>query len=177
VTALVLGFTALPFLHDTDLVRKLVGVTLPAQMDPLRRVRAIKSFAEAVGKARTDLLAEGRDVFIITPHYGPASQVTFYLPEARAGLPGSPLVYARVSKHLPKSQFYFWPEYRYRELSNGRMGQNAIFFVLDDDPYQPPASLLDEFESVTPLGVVEVKRSKRVFYRVHLFACRNLLEQ
>ena len=39
VTALLLGFALLPFLHDTDLTRKTAGVTLPAEMDPLRRVR------------------------------------------------------------------------------------------------------------------------------------------
>ncbi|HEU0011773.1 MAG TPA: glycosyltransferase family 39 protein [Verrucomicrobiae bacterium] len=172
VTAMVLGFAALPFLHETDLTRKAAGVTLPVEWDVLRRVRGIKGIAEAVGRARAELLAEGQKVFIITPHYGPASQVAFYLPEARAGLPDSPLVYARVSKQIPKSQFFFWPQYRYHEY---RKGQNAIFFVLDDEPYQPPVSLLAEFESVSPMGVVEVKHNKRVFYHVQIFACRNLL--
>jgi 4-amino-4-deoxy-L-arabinose transferase-like glycosyltransferase len=172
VTALLLGFVALPFLHETDLARKATGVTLPGEMDPLRRVRGSKALAAAIGRARTDLLAEGREVFIVTPHYGPASQVTFYLPEARVGLPDSPLVYARVSKYIPKSQFYFWPQYRYREY---RKGQNAIFFVLDSDPYQPPESLLAEFESVSPVGAVDVKHNKRVFHHVQIFACRNLL--
>jgi hypothetical protein len=170
--ALALGFAALPFLHETDLTRKVVGITLPGEMDPLRRVRAIKGIADVVAKARTDLLAEGQKVFIVTPHYGPASQVTFYMPEARAGLPNSPLVYARVSKQIPKSQYFFWPQYRYREH---RKGQNAIFFVLDSDPYQPPDSLLAEFESISRVGVMEVRHNKRVFYHVQIFACRNLL--
>ena len=171
VTALLLGFTALPFLHETNLVRKAAGVTLPVKWDPLRRVRGIKGIAEAVGRARTDLLVEGKEVFIVTPHYGPASQVTFYLPEARPGLPDSPLVYARVSKQIPKSQFFFWPQYRYHEY---RKGQNAIFFLLDDEPAQPPESLLDEFESVSRVGTVEVRHNKRVFHHVQIFACRNL---
>ena len=172
VTALLLGFTAVPFLHETNLTRKVVGVTLPTEMDWLHRVRGIKGIAEVVERARTDLLAEGREVFIVTPHYGPASQVTFYLPAARAGLPDSPLVYARVSKQVPKSQFFFWPKYRYREY---REGQNAIFFVLDADPHEPPPSLLDEFESVSRVRIVEVRHNKRVFHHVQIFACRNLL--
>src|SRR5262249_39699727 len=152
--------------------KKLLGFSLPVRSEPLRRVRAIKGIAEAVGQARTNLLAEGREVFIVTPHYGPASQVTFYLPEARAGLPNDPLVYARVSKQIPKSQFFFWPEYRYHEY---RKGQNAIFFALSADMTRPPEALLDEFESVSRVGVVEVKHNKRVFYHVQIFACRNLL--
>jgi len=177
VAALLLGFAALPFLHESNLTRKVAGVTLPVKQDPLRRVRGIQGIAEAVARARTNLLAEGREVFIVTPHYGPASQVTFYLPEARAGLPDSPLVYARVNKQIPKSQFFFWPQYRYREHRNGqnRKGQNAIFFVLDADPYQPPESLRAEFESVTRAGIVEVKHHKRVFHYVQIFECRNLL--
>jgi len=172
VTALVLGFVALPFLHDTDLTRKVVGVTVPLELDPLRRVRAIRGVAEAVAKARTDLLAEGREVFIVTPHYGPASQVTFYMPEAHVGLPDSPLVYARVSKQMPKSQFFFWKQYRYREH---RKGQNAIFFLLDPDAHQLPESLFAEFESISSVGTVAVRHNKRVFHRVQIFACRNLL--
>ena len=71
----------------------------------------------------------------------------------------------------PKNQFFFWPQYRYQ---GRRDGQNAIFFMFNDKPAPPPEQLLAEFESVTDAGFVEVKRGRRVFHRVQLFACRNL---
>ncbi len=170
VAALALGFALLPFLHETDLTWKVAHVQLPAEKDPMRRVRGIQGIADVVAGARRDLLREGREVFVVTPHYGPASQVTFYLPEAKTGLPDSPLVYARVGV-VPKSQFFFWPQYRYQ---GKRKGQNAIFFVLNDEPTPPPEQLLADFESVTDAGFVEIKHGRRVFHHVQLFACRNL---
>lgn len=170
VAALGLGFVLLPLLHETDLTWKIARVRLPADKDPLRRVRGIKGISDVIAGARRELLKEGKEVFVITPHYGPASQVTFYLPEARLGLPDSPLVYARVGA-IPKSQFFFWRQYRFQET---RKGQNAIFFVLDDEPTPPPPQLLADFDSVTDGGLVEVKHDKRVFHHVRLFVCRNL---
>lgn len=170
IGALAFGFAVLPFLHNTDLTWKAFRVRLPVEIDPMRRVRGIKEIADRVARARRDLLAEGREVFILTPHYGPASQVTFYLPEARRGLPDHPLVYARVGA-VPKSQFYFWPQYSYRDK---RRGQNAIFFLSNDDPEPPPAHLIAEFESVTDLGRFEIKRNQQVYHRIQMWACRNL---
>lgn len=170
IAALAIGFALLPFLHETELTWKIARWRLPAKIDPMRRVRGIKDIADRVARARRDLLAEGKKVFIITPHYGPASQVTFYLPEARRGLPDQPLVYARVGA-VPKSQFYFWPQYSYREK---RRGQNAIFFLSNDEPEPPPAHLIAEFESVTDLGRFEIKRNKQVYHRIQMWACRNL---
>jgi 4-amino-4-deoxy-L-arabinose transferase-like glycosyltransferase/membrane-associated phospholipid phosphatase len=168
--ALALGFAMLPFLFNPDLTWKLARVRVPVEMNPLRRVRGFEGIAEQIGRARRELLAEGREVFIFTPHYGPASQMTFYLPEARPGLPSSPLVYARVGTE-PRSQFFFWPQYRYQE---SRRGQNAIFFVSNDKPAPPPSQLVAEFESVTDLGLFEIKRNKQVYHRVQMWACRNL---
>ena len=168
--ALILGFATAPFLHETDFIRKVTGIRLPAKMDPLRRVRGIEGIARVVARERNKLLTEGREVFILTAHYGPAGQLSFYLPEARQGLPKSPLVYCRLGD-TPKSQFFFWPHYRYREH---RRGQNAIFVQFDDGSRSAPEGLRREFESVTDLGIFEVKRDKRVFHQVHVFACRGL---
>jgi len=41
-------------------------------------------------------------------------------------------------------------------------------------PTGAPPLLSEEFESVTDLGVQEVKLRDRVFRRVQLFECRNL---
>ncbi len=124
-----------------------------------------------VGEARRALQAEGTETFIIAAHYGLTSQITFYLPEARRGLPQSPLAYVRAS-NVPKNQFFFWPEYRYQDF---RKGQNAIFVALNDSPESPPADLLAQFESVSDLGMREIHYGNRTFHLIQLFACRKLL--
>ena len=179
--------------HDTGLIHKITSRRLPPKIDPLRRVNGWKETARLAGEARSKLLGEGRDVFIIGSHYGITSQISFYLPEARHGLPDKPLVYYRSSEK-PRNQFYFWPGYRERHK-----GANAIY--IDDaslpkfkrgwiwtwlsggaDIYEPiapspatvPREVQQEFESVTDLGVREIKVHGQVLRRVQLFACRNL---
>ena len=94
------------------------------------------------------------------------------------------------------NQFPFWDEYNYR---TNRRGESAIF-VRRLDPYklesgwirkwlrnepidfrvQPPlrpvpGRLTNQFETVTDLGVREVKlRDGRIFQRLHIFGCYNL---
>ena len=192
---LIFGFMAVVLMHQSNLIGKLAGHPLPAEMDPLRRVRAWKETSALVEQARQKLLPEGRPAFIISDHYGMAGQFSFYIPEAKAALETRPLVYCSTST-APHNQLYFWPEYRYR---GQRTGENAIY-VTEPDPYslekawpwkwlagkQPrytripppiavPPLLLQEFESVKDLGVQEIKLDKRVFRRVQLFECRNLL--
>jgi hypothetical protein len=159
-------------------------------------VRAWRPTAALVEGEREKLEAEGRPAFIIADHYGMTGLFTFYLPPARAALPAGPLVYC-VNSDEPKNQFYFWPDYDYRAQ---RQGQNAIYVSeLDPYPLEPgwlwkwlthqtvgygevsppfplPPRMLQEFESVTDLGEFEIKIGKqRVFRRVHLWACHDLL--
>jgi 4-amino-4-deoxy-L-arabinose transferase-like glycosyltransferase/membrane-associated phospholipid phosphatase len=191
---LLLGLVAMVAMHESNLVGKVVGRPLPAEKDPLRRVRAWKETTAVVEQARQKLLQEGKPAFIICDHYGMAGLFSFYLPEARAALHNTPLVYYQTSPE-PDNQFYFWPEYRYR---GQRQGENAIY-VTEQDPYPlenvwpwrwltgkevrharqlPPIAapplLFQEFKSVTDLGVHEIKLGDRVFRRVQLFECRNL---
>lgn len=168
---LAMGAVAILFFHDTDLIRRVFKADLPASIEPLRRVRAITTLAQAVADARDELQqSDGKETFIIASHYGLTGQLTFYLPEARRGLPGAPLVYPRTTR-APRNQFYFWPEYRYRQT---RPGQNAIYVTLNDKPEPPPAEITAEFESVTDLGLREIKYRGRVFHRIQLYACRHL---
>jgi hypothetical protein len=125
-------------------------------------------------------------------HYGTAGELSFYLPEARTNVTDAPLVYFVSSDH-PVNQFYFWPGYR-----GQRPGQNAIFVReagmpkvvpgwvskwlhgekdlqrKPPEPKPPSAALLQEFESVTDLGIHEVYYRDRVFHYVQLYECRNL---
>jgi 4-amino-4-deoxy-L-arabinose transferase-like glycosyltransferase/membrane-associated phospholipid phosphatase len=191
---LALGFFAVTILFQSNLIGKVAGQLLPGEKDPLRRVRAWKQTTALVENARKNLEAEGNPAFIIADHYGMTGLFTFYLPQARTALPARPLVYC-VDSDEPKNQFYFWPDYDYRAQ---REGQNAIY-VSELDPYSleagwfwkwlthqtvgyatvpppfpKPPRMLKEFESVSDLGEFEIKIGKRVFRRLHLWACYNL---
>jgi 4-amino-4-deoxy-L-arabinose transferase-like glycosyltransferase/membrane-associated phospholipid phosphatase len=192
---LALGFFAVAILFQSNLIGKVTGQLLPGEKDPLRRVRAWKPTVALIEGEREKLEVGGRPAFIIADHYGMTGLFTFYLPQARAALKAGPLVYC-VDSDEPKNQFYFWPDYDYRAQ---RRGQNAIYVSeLDPYPLEPgwfwkwlthqtvgygkvsppfplPPRMLQEFESVTDLGEFEIKIGKRVFRRVHLWACHNLL--
>jgi hypothetical protein len=170
VCGVALGAVAIVFLHDTDLLRKTVKLNLPPAIEPLRRVREIESMAAEVAQARNELRLDGRKAFVIAGEPGLAGQLTFYVPEARAGLPRRPLVYA-LETTQPQNQFFFWPEYRYTVT---RKGEDAVFVTTDDGIGKPPPQIFAQFESVTDLGAREIKRGRRTFHTLRLFACRNL---
>jgi len=193
-TGLALGFFAVAILFQSNLIGKVAGQLLPGEKDPLRRVRAWRPTTALIEGEREKLEAGGKPAFIIADHYGMTGLFTFYLPQARAALKAGPLVYC-VDSDKPENQFYFWPDYDYRAQ---RQGQNAIYVSeLDPYPLEPgwfwkwlthqtvgygevsppfplPPRMLQEFESVTDLGEFEIKIGKRVFRRVHLWACHNL---
>ncbi len=163
-------------MHDTNLIARIAGRPLPAKLDPLRRVKAWPDTVAVVESARQKLLAEGKPVFIIGSHYGITSEITFYLPEAKAGVPDHPLAYFQTVK-VPENQFCFWPGYQ------DRKGQNAIYVQeLDFYPDPPrsleappiPEGLAQEFESVKDLGAVMVQYRGRPIRRIQLAECRGL---
>jgi hypothetical protein len=191
---LMLGIIAIAVMYDSNLIGKIAGQPLPAEMDPTtRRVHAWKLEASLVETAREKLAAEGKPAFIIAGHYGITGLYSFYIPQARAALKSEPLVYC-VDSDAPENQFYFWPEYNYLDQ---RKGQNALFaseaslYKLESDwlwkwlTHRPinyttpelvslPPRIAQEFESVTDLGEQDIKIGDRVFHRVHLWACYNL---
>jgi hypothetical protein len=176
VAGLGLGLPMVVFMHDTNLLRKVVGRNVVRhfiqknfldEQDPMRRVCGWKQMALEVNDARQQLAKEGRPVFVIGGDYGMTSLLTFYLPEARAGLPDRPLVYFRKLPQ-PKNQYYFWKGYR------DRKGQNALYAERSSSDRPPPPEILEQFESVELIEVGEIKYRGRVFHRLRLFACRNL---
>ncbi len=191
IAGLTLGFPMIAPLHETDLIPKFLKRTLPAQADPLRRVRNWRETSRAVERAREKLATEGKPTFIIGDHYGITGEISFYLPEAQRQIRENPIVFFRSSSH-PKNQFYFWPGYE------SRTGQNAIYVQQVDLPKLPngwigkwlrggkdltaaapkpnPSApeILEQFASVTDLGVMEIFYGERVFRRIQLFECRNL---
>jgi len=191
---LALGFFAVTLMYQSNLIGKIAGHPLPGEKDPLRRVRAWQPTAALLETAREKLEAGGKPAFILTDQYGITGMFSFYIPQARAALKTSPLVYCLDSDE-PANQFFFWPDYNYRAH---RQGQNAIFISELDTyplesgwlgkwlaqekvnygeippPMQIPTRVADEFASVTDLGESEIKLGDRVFRRVHLWACYNL---
>lgn len=192
---LALGFVMVVFMYDSDLIGKIAGQPLPGAIDPLRRVRAWKEAALIVEAERESLAAQGTPAFVIGDDYAITSECAFYSPPARKAiaLKLQPLIYC-ADADAPANQFYFWPEYNYRQK---RQGQNAIYVVdigpgklepgsignwlrhepvsvMPPEPMSPPPRMVDEFERVSDLGVREITYKDRVFHRIHLWACYHL---
>ncbi len=192
IAGLAIGLPVIVLAHEVDLIKKIVGRPLPPKPDPMTRVRAYREFAAVVGDARSKLLAEGPPVFIIGGHYQIASLISFYLPEARTNIIKAPLVYC-LSSEGPENNYYYWPGYL-----NSRQGQNALFvrelsgpplvdgwvskwlggetnlLASESKSQPPPHVLLNEFESVTDLGQLNVLYDGRVFHTLQIFECRHL---
>jgi hypothetical protein len=196
ITGVAIGLTVMVFLLAPKLVNRFLGRPLPANLDPLRRVRGWSDTAQVVESARQKLQAEGRPAFVIGEHYGLTSLLNFYTPEARPRVRTEPLVYC-ITSSTPRNQFYFWPHYRYRET---RKGHNALFVVALDPPRYPagewmksvvnrgpfpepaapevrtqaPPALHEEFASIKDLGVFPVRFNGQVYRWLQVFECRGL---
>jgi 4-amino-4-deoxy-L-arabinose transferase-like glycosyltransferase/membrane-associated phospholipid phosphatase len=186
------GLVFVVILHDPNLVNKLLHRKLPPKLDLLRRAHGWKEMAAIVGRARQELAAEGPPAFVIAEHYGFASELSFYLPEAKSQVSAEPLVYFYASAH-PANQFFYWPNYL------GRAGQNALFvreisrpalrpdwlarwwrgnpdIFIPDHPQgePPPTAVLRQFDSFTNLGVRDVVFDGAIVRRVQLVQCLHL---
>jgi membrane-associated phospholipid phosphatase len=190
---LLLGITASVFMHSSDLIGRLAANKLPGDVDPSHRVRGRRETAWLVEIERAKF---DTNAFILADHYGSTGLYSFYSPPARTAAKSvQPLVYC-LDSDAPIDQFPFWDEYNYLKH---RRGENALF-VLRLEPYKlesgwigkwlrrepinyreipvarPVSSrIADEFESVTNLGVREIKlRDGRIFQRVQIFGCYHL---
>ncbi|MCF7669642.1 MAG: glycosyltransferase family 39 protein [Verrucomicrobia bacterium] len=162
-----LGLVAVTLMHDTNLIGKIAGRNLPADTDPLRRVRSWSNTAELVKNQRDKLAKEGIPTFIIGDHYGTTGILSFYIPKAKSRIKDDPLVFCESSDE-PDNQFYFRPGYE------NRTGQNALYVRQTASEEPPPQRIKDEFESVENLGLFEVEYRNRLFHTLQIFACRNL---
>ena len=174
VSGLFFGLTVVALMHNSDLIGRIAGYPLPGDTDPLRRVRGYQAAAACVEQARERLLQEGKPTFIICDHYGIMGLFSFYLAEARR--PWAASHWCIACFIMPNNQLYFWPEYRYAIGIKAKMRS----FVTEpglppgtiwpwkwltgqeisspgSPPAPPPPLLLEEFDSVTDLGVHEVK--------------------
>jgi len=171
IAGLALGLPLVVLLHDTNLTGKLLGQPLPAKFDPLNRVRGWKAVAEIVEAERQKVLAaEGKPVFLIGAHYGLTSLLSFYIPEAKAGVPHAPIVFYQSSEK-PENQYGFWPGYA------ARTGHSAIYvqqLKKGAQPEPPPARLAAEFTRIEDLGTRDIEYRGRPAHTVRLLLCREL---
>ncbi len=192
-TAMLLGLTASVFMHNSRLIAKIAGAPLPGDVDFAHRSAGWRETAQLVETERNHF---DPNAFIIADHYGTTGLYSFYSAPARtAANSKKPLVYCLDSDE-PMNQFFFWDEYNYRQH---RRGENALY-VIRLDPYplengwlkkwwrnekinfretpaprSVPPRVVAEFESVTNLGIHEIKiRDGRIFQRVQIFGCSNL---
>jgi len=192
ITGLLLGLVTSAFMYDTDLFGKIIA-PLPGDKDPTHRVRGWRETALLVEAERAQF---GTNAFIIADNYGLTGQLTFYSPRARsAATTGQPLVYCQATD-TPANQIYFWDEYNYHAH---RAGQDAIYikhleyyplasgwfwqwlrhepmtYRTVPPPLPVPGRIAHEFETVTNLGVREIRlRDGRIFQRVQIFGCYHL---
>ncbi len=175
-----IGLVAMIFLSDTGIVKMVSGHPLPVRMDPLHRIRGWRETARLVGQARAELLKEGKPVFIISPEYGAASEVSFYLPAAQSSLGQHPVACCWDSSQ-PITEFHYWPEYNFWE----RTGDNAIYWevlplvkhsnVPSPESPEPPPELAAKFQSVKSLGRFPANFRGEPMRWIEIFACRDQL--
>ena len=188
-----IGIPMVLFLHSSSITKVIVGAKLPGDVDISHRLRGWKEAATTVEQVRQEF---DPAAFVIADNYGDTGLLSIYSPPARQAVStDQPLVYCVRGDRI-SSQFYLWDQYDYQKH---RVGQNAIYvdhleyYKLEKGwigkwlhhqplsyrdvpaPEAPPKFLTDGFESVTNLGIREIKLSDgRVFHRLQIFGCRGL---
>jgi membrane-associated phospholipid phosphatase len=190
---MIIGIPVVALLHSTSLTKAFLGEKLPGDVDIAHRSYGWRETAQVIETERKNF---GTNSFILADDYQAAGLYTFYSPAARAAVAANkPLVYC-LRDGPPTSQFYYWDDYDYQKH---RPGQNAIYvqhleyYKLETNwickwlkhepvgyrdlppPEKTPKFLTDQFQSVTNLGIREIKISDgRIFHRVIIYGCSGL---
>jgi 4-amino-4-deoxy-L-arabinose transferase-like glycosyltransferase len=167
-----------------------VGIR-PAKRDPVHRVRAWRTTAEAVEQVRTEIEAQlGEPVFMIADERERASQLSFYFRDKRVEGPAHPPVYITESQAI-MNQFSFWPRYDefvaapqppaaapeegdvYTEQDGVNLftGRTAIF--VQSGSKDAPRNITAAFASVEHFVTLDVQRLGRPLRTLQVFVCRN----
>src|SRR5437762_843942 len=188
VVAILVGLIMSEIALDTDVVRA-AGFKLE-RPDPSDRMRGWKSPTSALEEMRNDLETKlGEKLFLIAEARDRASEISFYLRDKRVEGPGHPPVYIPESQDMV-NQFSFWPRYdEFVEIKPGTprpdgevyteenginlfMGRDALF-IRNGEKEHVPHSIQAAFQSVEPVGTIEVRRHDKVIRTWQVFLCRN----
>ena len=190
---LTIGVLMSAVMYDTDLLGKVINNKLPGDKDPSHRVRGWRESALAVEAEREEF---DTNAFIIADHYGTTGLFTFYspphvplpvltlrwsialiptypsinsfsgititiAPTARAKMP----VFVIRLDPYPLEHGWFWKWLRREPIAYGEI----------PPPLRVPPRIAGQFETVTNLGIREIKlRDGRIFQRLQVFGCYNL---
>ena len=188
VVAILVGLIMSVIALDTDVVRS-AGYNLE-RPDPSDRMRGWKSATSALEEMRNDLETKlGEKLFLIADARDRASEISFYLRDKRVEGPGHPPVYIPESQDMV-NQFSFWPRYdEFVEIKPGTpqpegevyteenginlfMGRDALF-IRNGEKERVPHSIQAAFQSIEPVGTIEVSRYGKIIRTWQVFLCRN----
>jgi hypothetical protein len=186
-SAVVLGFLISFFSLDTDILRS-VGIPF-FRTDPSDRLRGWKSMVAEVERIRTEQEAKlGEKLFLIADERHRASEVSFYLKDKRVEGPGHPACYLVESQDL-LNQFSFWPRYdqfvdapakpaespdeTFTEQKGVNLFVGRSALLIRNYAKGPSHNVRVAFESVEPVGTIEVKRFGHHMRYWQIFLCRK----
>ena len=188
VVAILVGLIMSVIALDTDVVRA-AGFKLE-RPDPSDRMRGWKTATNALEKMRNDLETKlGEKLFLIADARDRASEISFYLRDKRVEGLGHPPVYIPESQDMV-NQFSFWPRYdEFVEIKSGAprpegevyteenginlfMGRDALF-IRNGEKKHVPHSIQAAFQSLEPVGTIELSRYGKVIRTCQVFLCRN----
>jgi hypothetical protein len=187
--AVVIGLIMSAVAIDTDLLSTF-GFRL-SRRDPADRMRGWKSATEEVEKIRSDLETKlGQRLFLIADERDRASEISFYLRDKRPEGHGHPPVYIVESQDIV-NQFSLWPRYDEfveapgpspagsneeaytEERGVNRFTGRSALFIRPHRGKHVPHNIRAAFESIEPVGTVEVRRFGKTVRIWQLFLCRN----
>ena len=185
--AVLLGLVISLFSLDSDLLRS-AGFRF-WRSDPSDRLRGWKSLAAEVERLRNEQEAKlGEKLFLIADERHRASEISFYLRDKRPEGPGHPPVYLVESQDLI-NEFSFWPRYdafvdapakpaqspdeTFTEQKgvNPFVGRSAL--LIRNYAKGPSHNVRAAFESVEPIGTIELRRFGEHVRYWQVFLCRH----
>jgi dolichyl-phosphate-mannose-protein mannosyltransferase len=185
--ALLLGFLISIFSLDSDLLRS-AGIPF-WRTDPSDRLRGWKTMTAELERIRNEQEAKlGEKLFLIADERHRASEISFYLKDKRVEGPGHPPVYIVESQDLV-NQFSFWPRYDQFVDAPPRPGQSPdetfteqkgvnLFvgrsaLLIRNYAKGPSHNVRAAFESVEPIGTIELRRFGEHVRDWQVFLCRH----
>ena len=185
--AVLLGFLISLFSVDSDLIRS-AGFHL-LRSDPSDRLRGWKPMVAELERIRNEQETKlGEKLFLIADERSRASEVSFYLKDKRVEGPGHPPCYLVESQDLV-NEFSFWPRYdqfvdapvnpsqspdeAFTEQKGVNLFVGRSALLIRNPDKGPPHNVRAAFESVEPLGTIELRRFGETVRDWNIFLCRK----